>query len=75
MPGELGIGLGINTAQAKPDSLPAQQTIYPKVRCWYTGVNVDGKPAGFMPYADGGLTYFEFVRRVIEAGYCGYTPE
>ncbi len=51
----------------------SKQTIYTKVKSWYNGENVDGKPAGFMPYAGGGLTYFEFVRQVIEAGYRGYT--
>jgi len=51
----------------------AQQTIYTKVKSWYTGENVDGKPAGFMPYAGGGLTYFEFVRQAVDGGYRGFT--
>ncbi|MGE3771632.1 MAG: flavin-containing monooxygenase [Gammaproteobacteria bacterium] len=50
----------------------AQQTIYTKVKSWYTGENVDGKPAGFMPYAGGGLTYFEFVRQAVDSGYRGF---
>ncbi len=50
----------------------SKQTIYTKVKSWYNGENVNGKPAGFMPYAGGGLTYFEFVRQVVEAGYRGY---
>ena len=51
----------------------AQQTIYTKVKSWYTGENVNGKPAGFMPYAGGGLTYFEFTRQVANEGYRGFT--
>jgi len=51
----------------------AKQTIYTKVKSWYTGENVDGKPAGFMPYAGGGLTYFEFVRQAVDNGYRGFT--
>ncbi len=50
----------------------AKQTIYTKVKSWYTGENVDGKPGGFMPYAGGGLTYFEFAKQVVDAGYRGY---
>jgi cyclohexanone monooxygenase len=51
----------------------SKQTIYTKVKSWYTGENVDGKPAGFMPYAGGGLTYFEFVRQAVDNGYRGFT--
>jgi cyclohexanone monooxygenase len=50
----------------------AQQTIYTKVKSWYTGQNVEGKPAGFMPYAGGGPMYFEFARQVVESGYRGF---
>ncbi len=39
------------------------------------GENVDGESAGFMPYAGGGLTYFEFVRQVVEVGNRGYALE
>lgn len=51
----------------------ARQTIYTKVKSWYTGENVEGKPAGFMPYAGGGLTYYEFARQVVADGYRGFT--
>ena len=51
----------------------SRQTVYTKVKSWYTGENVDGKPAGFMPYAGGGLTYFEFVRQAVDSGYRGFT--
>ena len=51
----------------------SKQTIYTKVQSWYTGGNVDGKPTGFMPYAGGGLTYFEFARQAVENGYRGFT--
>jgi hypothetical protein len=50
----------------------SKQTIYTTVKSWYNGENVEGKPAGFMPYAGGGLTYFEFVRQAVEAGYRGF---
>jgi len=49
------------------------QTIYTKVKSWYTGGNVAGKPVGFMPYAGGGTTYFEYVRQVIDDGYRGFS--
>ena len=51
----------------------SKQTIYTKVKSWYNGENVNGKPAGFMPYAGGGLTYFEFVRQAVDEGYRGFT--
>ena len=51
----------------------SKQTIYTQVKSWYNGENVDGKPAGLMPYAGGGLTYFEFVRQAVEEGYRGFT--
>ena len=51
----------------------SKQTIYTQVKSWYNGENVDGKPAGFMPYAGGGLTYFEFVRQAVDDGYRGFT--
>ncbi len=51
----------------------SKQTIYTKVKSWYTGENTEGKPAGFMPYAGGGLTYFEFVRQAVDNGYRGFT--
>ena len=51
----------------------SKQTIYSKVQSWYTGGNVDGKPTGFMPYAGGGLTYFEYVRQVVDNQYRGFT--
>jgi cyclohexanone monooxygenase len=50
----------------------SKQTIYTKVKSWYTGENIDGKPAGFMPYAGGGLTYFEFVRQAVDNDYRGF---
>ena len=51
----------------------SKQTIYTQVKSWYNGENVEGKPAGFMPYAGGGLTYFEFVRQAVADGYRGYS--
>ena len=51
----------------------SKQTIYTAVKSWYNGENIEGKPAGFMPYAGGGLTYFEFVRQAVAAGYRGFT--
>ena len=51
----------------------SKQTIYTQVKSWYNGENVDGKPAGFMPYVGGGLTYFEFVRQAVDDGYRGFT--
>jgi cyclohexanone monooxygenase len=50
----------------------SKQTIYTKVKSWYTGGNVGGKHVAFMPYAGGGLTYFEFTRQVVENGYRGF---
>jgi len=50
----------------------SRQTIYTKVKSWYTGENIDGKPTGFMPYAGGGLTYFEFVRQAVDNDYRGF---
>ena len=51
----------------------SKQTIYTHVKSWYTGGNVSGKPVAFMPYAGGGLTYFEFARQVVANGYRGFT--
>ena len=50
----------------------SKQTIYTQAKSWYNGENIAGKPAGFMPYAGGGTTYFEYVRQVIEEGYRGF---
>ena len=50
----------------------AQQTIYVTVKSWYTGGNVEGKRIGFMPYAGGGLTYFEFTKQVADNDYRGF---
>ncbi len=50
----------------------SKQTIYTQAKSWYNGENVAGKPAGFMPYAGGGTTYFEYVKQVIDDGYRGF---
>lgn len=50
----------------------SKQTIYTRVKSWYTGENVAGKTTGFMPYAGGGVTYFEYVRQVVDSGYRGF---
>ena len=72
---------GYSSIEAKPREERAwtqyvnwvsQQTIYTQVKSWYTGGNVEGKSTGFMPYAGGGLTYFEFAKQVVDSGYRGF---
>lgn len=73
---------GLSSIEARPREEKAwtqyvdwisRQTIYTQAKSWYTGQNVEGKPTGFMPYAGGGLTYFEFVRQAVDSGYRGFT--
>lgn len=50
----------------------SKQTVYTKVKSWYTGHNVQGKPNGFLAYAGGGTTYFEFMKQAIDNDYRGF---
>ncbi|WP_336855494.1 NAD(P)/FAD-dependent oxidoreductase [Sinomonas albida] len=51
----------------------AQQTIFTKVKSWYNGQNIEGKPNQFLIYAGGGITYRAFTEQTIAAGgYRGF---
>ena len=50
----------------------AERTLYPKVRSWYTGANVPGKPRVFTPYVGGAHRYREICGKVALQDYRGF---
>jgi cation diffusion facilitator CzcD-associated flavoprotein CzcO len=50
----------------------AATTVYPKVKSWYMGDNIEGKVRAFMFYAGGGPSYFEAVNNDKASGYAGF---
>jgi cation diffusion facilitator CzcD-associated flavoprotein CzcO len=51
----------------------AQLTVYPKVKSWYWGANIDGKPRKFLVLLEGFDVYQEVARKEAEQGYRGFT--
>jgi len=51
----------------------AQLTVYPKVKSWYWGANIDGKPRKFLVLLQGFDVYQEIARQEAEQEYRGFT--
>jgi cyclohexanone monooxygenase len=72
---------GLRTIEATADSehawttqlnALAERTLYPKVRSWYTGANIEGKPRVFTPYVGGAHKYRELCEQIARDGYRGF---
>jgi len=50
----------------------AHKTIYPTVKSWYWGANIDGKPRKFLVLLEGFDIYQELTRKIAEQGYTGF---
>ena len=50
----------------------ANGTLFPKTASWYTGKNIEGKPAGFLIYVGGLDTYRKKCDEVAKNGYEGF---
>jgi len=50
----------------------ASKTLFPKVKSWFTGANIPGKPRVFMPYVGGVGRYAEICRDVAANAYRGF---
>ncbi|WP_375385257.1 flavin-containing monooxygenase [uncultured Microbacterium sp.] len=50
----------------------ASRTLFAGARSWYTGANVPGKAAGFLPFIGGFRPYIHACDRVADAGYEGF---
>lgn len=51
----------------------ANATLFPQTDSWYTGKNIEGKPAGFLIYVGGLTSYREKCDDVAKKGYKGFT--
>ena len=51
----------------------AQGSLRSKVKSWYNGGNIAGKPSVFMPYIGGLPAYLQKCNEVVDAGYRGFT--
>jgi len=51
----------------------AMGTVYPKVKSWYWGTNIEGKPHKFLVLLEGFDVYQELTRQIAEEGYPGFT--
>lgn len=51
----------------------ANATLFPKTDSWYTGKNIEGKPAGFLIYVGGLDNYRKKCDEVAKNGYEGFT--
>jgi cation diffusion facilitator CzcD-associated flavoprotein CzcO len=50
----------------------ASKTVYPKVKSWYWGTNIEGKPHKFLVLLEGFDVYQELVREIAREGYTGF---
>ncbi|MBM4761232.1 NAD(P)-binding protein [Bacillus sp. B15-48] len=51
----------------------ANQTLFPKTPSWYTGMNIEAKPRGFLIYIGGLMAYREKCNEVAANGYNGFS--
>jgi len=51
----------------------AEQSLRSKVKSWYVGANIDGKPSVFMPYIGGLPAYTAKCEAVVKDGYKGFS--
>jgi cyclohexanone monooxygenase len=50
----------------------AAKSLRSKVKSWYVGANIEGKPSVFMPYIGGLPAYIAKCDEVVEGGYKGF---
>jgi cation diffusion facilitator CzcD-associated flavoprotein CzcO len=50
----------------------ASKTVYPRVKSWYWGTNIEGKPHKFLVLLEGFDVYQELVRNIAREGYTGF---
>ncbi|CAF4176922.1 unnamed protein product, partial [Rotaria sordida] len=51
----------------------SNMTLYPTVKSWYTGANIEGKPRMFMPYAGGLNVYRQKCKEIVADDYQGFS--
>jgi len=72
---------GFTSAEASADAAEAWTThvaevaagtLFATTRSWYTGSNVEGKPADFLPYLGGFRPYIDKLEQIAAEGYPGF---